>query len=96
MELAKLALAEVVAKKQNKTVSSGYFCSLDAETGRIGFSFFLEGQPEPCYQGTRLEVYEKSLEIARAFESDELPEDGFVKIDTPWASETLHRYQARV
>ena len=41
-------------------------------------------------------MYEKSLEIARAFESDELPEDGFVKIDTPWASETLHRYQARV
>lgn len=93
VELTKLALAEVVAKKQQKTVTSGYFCLADRETNQIGFSFFLAGECEPFYQGTRIEVYDKSMDIVDAHAKEERLKNGFIRIDTPWAAAALDRYK---
>lgn len=94
-ELTKLALAEIVAKRQEKTVCSGYFCSYEKQIGRIDFSFFLEEETKPCYCGTLVEAYERSLEIVRNFDQDNVPKDGFLKIDAFWADKLLQRYRAQ-
>ena len=92
VELVKLALTDVAEKKHGKTVSTGYFCSVDQENGRIEFSFFLQGEKEPVLQGTRMDVYHKSLEIV---ESNGIPFAGseFQSVDSASAQEILRVYR---
>ena len=92
VELVKLALTDVAEKKHGKTVSTGYFCSVDQENGRIEFSFFLQGEKEPVLQGTRMDVYHKSLEIVESngilFAGSE-----FQSVDSASAQEILRIYR---
>lgn len=94
VELMKLALAEVVSKRRGRAVACGYFCTYDGEQNHIGFSFFLEGESEPCYQGTRLQVYDKSMEIVGRFAPAERDGAGFIRVDKAWASDVFNQYQA--
>lgn len=96
IELTKLALSEVLAKRRGQAVSTGYFCSYDEEQNRLGFTFFLKGEPEPCYQGTRRQVYEKSLEIVGHFSPAQQDGAGFIRIDGAWASEILKQYRSEL
>lgn len=92
VELAKLALIDVAGKKHGKIVESGYFCSLDESAGQIEFSFFLQGEREPVRQATRMDVYNKSLEIVESVGA--LAADGeFQSVDTSAAQEMLRRYR---
>lgn len=96
IELTKLALSEVLAKRRGQAVLYGYFCAYDGEQNRLGFSFFLEGDSEPCYQGTRMQVYEKSMEIVNRFAPAERDGAGFIRIDGAWASEILRQYRSEL
>lgn len=50
VELVKLALTDVAEKKHGKTVSTGYFCSVDQENGRIEFSFSFREKKNRCFR----------------------------------------------
>lgn len=92
VELTKLALSRALAKRLRKPIQSGYFCLLDREADQIGFSFFVPKSEDPVYQSTKLEVYDRSMDIARRF-GGVLP-PGFLTIDAAWASQTLQQYHA--
>jgi hypothetical protein len=92
VELSKLALREVAAKKQGARISAGYFCLLDREAGQLGFTFFPEGG-EPCYRTTRMAVYEKSAGIVKLAAEAKEDTPGFLNIGDSWAAETLRKYQ---
>ena len=92
VELVKLALTDVACKKHNRSVTSGYFCFADEQAGRIGFSFFLEGEKEPVHQDTRMDVYHKSLEIVESVGA--LAADGeFKAVDSEVAQKVLREYR---
>ncbi len=93
-ELSKAAMSGVVERKYGKTVSAGYFCALDKEQRTIGFSFFLEGRDAPVYYETRLQVYDKSREVAKEFLSNFPLEPGFVRIDAHWADGVMEKLAA--
>ena len=89
-ELTKLALGRALSKRLHEPIQAGYFCLLDRETDQVGYSFFIPKRQEPIYQNTKIEVYDRSMDIARRF-GGILP-TGFSIIDGAWASETLQRY----
>ncbi len=92
VELAKLALTDVAGKKHGNTVSEGYFCTADQETGQIEFSFFLEGEKEPVRQITRMDVYHKSLELVE--NTGAVSAGGeFQLVDSAAAQEVLRIYR---
>jgi len=92
VELVKLALTDVACKKHGRSVTSGYFCFVDQQTGRIGFSFFLEGETEPVHQDTRMDVYHKSFEIVESVGA--LAVDGeFKAVDSEVAQKILREYR---
>lgn len=94
VELVKLALEGVLRKKYGKNTASAYFCYSDQEENKIYFAFFLEGSNEPIRRSTRLEAYEKSLEIVK---SSELAgeENGFRPVDGVTAQKILEEYQEK-
>lgn len=92
VELVKLALTDVAEKKRGRTVGAGYFCSVNQEEERIEFSFFLEGEKEPVRQSTRMDVYNKSLEIVESVGA--LADKGeFQSVDSAAAQEVLRIYR---
>jgi len=93
-ELTKLAMVNVVERKYNHPVDSGYFCSLNKETRSIGYSFLLEGKKNPVYYETRIQVYEKSREMVREFLRSFPLDPGFSRIDAKWAGKAMHTLTA--
>ena len=91
VELVKLALVGVAAKKYDKTVANGYFCFVDEPDNRIVFSFFLQDAKEPVQQGTRMDVYHKSFEIVKNVGAD--AEDNFIAVDSVTAEKILREYR---
>ena len=91
VELVKLALVGVAAKKYDKTVANGYFCFVDEPDNRIVFSFFLQDAKEPVQQGTRMDVYHKSFEIVKNVGAD--AEDDFIAVDSVTAEKILREYR---
>ncbi len=91
VELVKLALVGVAAKKYDKTVADGYFCFADEQANRIVFSFFLQGENEPIQQGTRMDVYHKSFEIVESIGAD--ANDDFTSVDSVAADKILREYR---
>lgn len=94
VELVKLALADVMNEKYGKQAESCYFCYADEAEDRIGFSFVFEGENEPASRGTRLDAYEKSLEIVKSSGVSE-QETGFLSVDSGAARRILDEYRER-
>lgn len=92
VELVKLALAGVASKKHGRTVADGYFCFVDEPANRIVFSFFLEDEKEPVQQGTRMDVYKKSLEIVENTGIN-VAGDQFIAVDSAAADKILREYR---
>lgn len=94
VELTKLAISEIVAKKHNlKHIEEGYLSMYNRETNTIGFTFFVGENHEPYVQSARLEVYFRSLKIVNAVALNDKKLSGFIKIDREWAENTLFRYK---
>ena len=93
IELTKLAVEGIIEKKYDKKVLASYFLLMDSQEKTIGFSFFLEGRDEPVYYDTRLEVYEKCMDIIEDFAFEELHSPYFLLIDETWAKKTLDTYR---
>lgn len=93
VELAKLAVAEVVAKSTGQNVYEGYCNSIDKEDNSITFQFFLGADHRSFLQTTRYDVYNRSLSIVREHFPDTDRKKGFLNIDKAWASEALRRYK---
>lgn len=92
VELAKLALSRALSKRLHSSIQCGYFCLLDREHNQVGFSFFLPRNKEPVFESTKIEVYDRSLDIARRFGGIIPP--GFLTIDAAWADKVLRDYHA--
>ena len=92
VELLKLAMADVLKTKYGKNTEAGYFCCADEDENKIGFSFFLEGMDEPVRRVTKMDAYQKTLEIAgqAAFDGGE----GFISVDENFAKKVLDEYKA--
>lgn len=94
VELTKLAISEVIAKKKGiQRISEGYLSTYNRDTNTIGFTFFIGEEKEPFVQNARLEVYAKSLKIVQNFCQNDKKLAGFIKIDREWADNTLFRYK---
>ena len=94
IELTKLAISEIVAKKHNlKRVEEGYLSMYNRETNTMGFTFFVGENHEPYVQSTRLEVYARSAHIVETIANGDKKLSGFTKIDREWAENTLFRYK---
>lgn len=92
VELVKLALSDVAASKHGKTVETGYFCAVDKEAGRIEFSLFLPGETVPVRRGTRLDVYDKSVEIVKNAGASGAGGE-FLSVDSAAAQKVLRFYR---
>lgn len=91
VELVKLAMADVLKNKYGKKVETCYFCYADKDNNQIGFSFFLEGEKEPIRRRTKMNAYEKTLEIAgQAGLSDG---GDFLSVDSDFANKVLAEYK---
>lgn len=84
IEVAKLAVSGIVAKKYDKRIQAAYFCRLNEETDRIGFTFFLNGETQSVFYQTHAEVYSYAKEVA-----EEFPLHGFMNVDICWAARAL-------
>lgn len=91
VELVKLALVGVAAKKYDQTAMGGYFCFVDEPESRIVFSFFLQDAKEPVQQSTRMDVYHKSFEIVKSIGVD--ADDDFTAVDCVTAEKILRVYR---
>lgn len=89
IEFTKYYLERFILKKINKHVSSSYFCMLDTENRKLGFSFFLEDRDEPLYHTTTLDVYEKHMNILNKSKVFDESKVGFVTIDQNWVASVL-------
>lgn len=96
VELAKLAVSSVVAKKMGKEVTDGYFSMLDKEKNMIGFTFFLGEKHDVHCQSTRMEIYKKSQEIAETVMKDKPHTGGFIMVDKRWAEDALLTYKKSI
>lgn len=91
IELTKYSLNTVIRNKSNKYVSDAYFCMLDKDTERIGFSFFFDDRKKPLYHATKIEAYNKyasTIEKTKAF--DEL-KTSFLSVDQNWVETVLKK-----
>lgn len=89
IELTKYSLNTIIRNKSNKYVSDTYFCMLDKDAGKIGFSFFFDDRKKPLYHSTTIEAYNKyasTIEKTKAF--DEL-KTSFLSIDQNWVETVL-------
>lgn len=92
VEMVKLALAGIEAKKHGRTVNKGYFCFLNEAENRIVFSFLLADETEPIQQSTRMDVYRKSLEIVESA-GVSAAGDEFTAVDSAAAEQILRVYR---
>lgn len=93
VELTKYAVSEVVAKSTGLSVSAGYFTDMDKEKNSIGFQFFVGSDCRSYLQTTRLEVYNRSLDIVKKYFTNEDRRSGFLNIDKRWAKDALQKYK---
>ena len=94
VELAKLAVAEVVAKSTGQNVYEGYCTDINRGDNVITFQFFLGGGRHAYLQTTRYDVYQRSLSIVQKCFSMVNSRKGFLNIDQTWAIEALRRYKS--
>lgn len=92
VELVKFALTEIVRKKHEDKAAFGFFSTADEVSNHIGFSFFFEGAEQPVYQGTRMDVYQKSKEIVSSVHFHESDTE-FLWVNSDLAQEMLDEYQ---
>lgn len=93
LELTKLAVSEVVAKSTGLTVYAGYFSDMNKEKNSISFQFFVGTNFRSYMQTTRLEVYNRSLEIVKKYFPNEQKRSGFLNINQNWAKNALQKYK---
>lgn len=93
VELAKLAVSEVVEKSTGQTVHEGFCTEIDRAGNRIGFQFFIGGDRRSYLQTTRFDVYNRSLAIVKEYFPNIDKHTGFLNIDRSWAKEALRRYK---
>lgn len=94
VELAKLAVSEVVAKSTGQNVYEGYCTEIDKSENIISFQFFIGGNRRSYLQTTRFDVYNRSMAIVKECFSDiDKKHTGFLNIDRSWAKEALRRYK---
>lgn len=91
VELVKLALSELVEKKKGTKVEDGFFSMADDSLDVIRFYYFVEGSNQPFRQGTKLDVYHKSLELVESTGFSE--KNGFLQVDSALAQKILEEYQ---
>ena len=92
IEIAKIALNDVVSKRTGETVTGGYFSKYSLEEGSIGFTFFVGEDNEHLVQTTRIEIYNKSVEIADVYDNDKSSRS-FLLINRDWARNALYKYK---
>ena len=92
MEIAKIALNDVVTKRTGETVTGGYFSKYSVVEGSIGFTFFIGENNEHLVQTTRIEIYQKSVEIANVYDN-EPSSRSFLLINREWAKNALFKYK---
>ena len=92
IEVVKAALRDVVEKRTGETVTGGYFSKYSVDEDRIGFTFFVGDGNEQFVQTTRLEIYEKSSGVAKAFK-DQQSDRSFKTIDRNWARNAIYQYR---
>ena len=92
IEIAKIALNDVVTKRTGETVTGGYFSKYSVEEGSIGFTFFVGDNNEHLVQTTRIEIYEKSVEIADVYDIDK-DSRSFLLVNRDWARNALYKYK---
>lgn len=93
MEIAKVALYDVVSKRTGEEVKGGYFSKYSENEKNIGFTFFIGEDNEQLVQTTRLEIYKKSVEIAGDYDTD--THRSFLLVDRNWARNALYRYKKK-
>lgn len=93
VELAKLALVGVIARRRTVKIQEVYFNELDETEDRIGFTFLTGSDNEPVKYRTRAEIYHVSKEIAEDYMSNH-PEEGFEHIDLRWAARVIGEYRS--
>ena len=91
IEVVKAALKDVVEKRTGDEVTGGYLSKYSVEEDRIGFTFFVGNGNEQFVQTTRLEIYDKSSGVAKAF--DEKDDRVFRLINRDWARNALYKYK---
>ncbi len=84
IEISKLAVSGIVSRKFGKRIQAAYFCRLDEENDRIGFSFFLDGEAQSVFYQTHAQVYQRAQAVAAEFSLQ-----GFVNVDVRWAAHAL-------
>lgn len=94
IEIAKIALNDVVTKRTGENVTGGYFSKYSVEEGSIGFTFFVGENNEHLVQTTRIEIYEKSVEIANVYDVDKTSRS-FLLINRDWAKNALYVYKKK-
>lgn len=92
IEIAKIALSDVVSKRTEESVSGGYFSKYSVEEGSIGFTFFIGEDNEHLVQTTRIEIYNKSVEIANVYDNGKSSRS-FLLINRDWARNALYKYK---
>lgn len=93
MEIAKVALYDVVSKRTGDAVKGGYFSKYSEKDGTIGFTFFVGEENQIYVQTTRVAIYKKSAEIAAQFKEDTGRK--FVLINSDWARNVLYIYKKK-
>lgn len=93
VELAKLAVAEVVSKSTGQNVYEGYCTDINKSENTISFQFFIGGDHRSYFQTTRFDVYHRSYSIVKDYFPDVDKKKGFLNIDRAWAKEALKRYK---
>ncbi|MCR5637156.1 MAG: CpXC domain-containing protein [Clostridiales bacterium] len=93
IEITKLAVLNVVKKKEDCEIIKGTFSFCYQEKNTIGFEF--ETSNGPYCQSTRMEVYHKAEYIVRKTAGLDSSMTGFLKIDSNWAENMLHRFKVR-
>lgn len=92
IEVVKAALKDVVEKRTGEQVKGGYLSKYSVSEDKIGFTFFVGENGEQFVQTTRLEIYDKSAVVARAFVEDE-NDRSFRAVNRDWARNALYRYK---
>ena len=93
VELAKLAVSEVVSKSTGQTVYDGFCTEINKNQNQITFQFFLGANHRSYIHTTRYDVYKRSLSIVNECFKDVESRPGFLNINQSWANEALRRYK---
>lgn len=96
IEVVKAALRDVVEKRTEDTVSEGYFSKYSQSEGKIGFTFFVGEDSEQFVQTTRLEIYDRSADVVKAFDGSTTDTDSrFKNINRSWARNAIYNYRTK-